>query len=168
MGGLFAATLLEYRLPGQRGSAHRAWVPADLFCTEAARLMLADATFGDVTVTAILQTDRREPLRAATLPDEPWPLPEVSAEVQPFPPGAPPPHVAPEYEADWHERAAIMEFDGMMPRRVAEQEATRRQRPVLPASWFIPAGLFDPHKPRRTPAGWWTAGNDIQSRATAA
>jgi hypothetical protein len=54
-----AATLVEYRHAGQRGSAHRAFVPGDVWCEVTARADL-EAVAGPVAGLAILGVVRRE------------------------------------------------------------------------------------------------------------
>ena len=43
---------------GQRGSPHRAWLPGDIFCVEAAAGDLASAGFGQVEVERIVEVAR--------------------------------------------------------------------------------------------------------------
>ena len=54
-------TLVEYRHPGQRGSAHQAFVPGDVWCDEAARANL-EAVTGPVASVTIVRTVHREPI----------------------------------------------------------------------------------------------------------
>ena len=52
-------TLVEYRYPGQRGSAHQALVPGDVWCEETARANL-EAVTGPVATVTIIGIIRRE------------------------------------------------------------------------------------------------------------
>ena len=56
-----AVTLVEYRYPGQRGSAHKAFVPGHVWCDEAARANL-EAVTGPVASVTIVRTVHREPI----------------------------------------------------------------------------------------------------------
>ena len=63
-----AATLVEYRRPGQRGSAHRAWLAGTFMCREAARRALLKAGFGDLSINRIVETWRPPNEQPSTAP----------------------------------------------------------------------------------------------------
>jgi hypothetical protein len=91
LGTLSALTVVAYRRPGQtRGSPHRAIIPGDVFCTDAAKLDLEVAGFGEVTAVQIVGTRRRPgnhpPREAAPPKEKPQPAPHADcwcAEPQP-------------------------------------------------------------------------------------
>jgi hypothetical protein len=57
---LSAFTHVTYRRPGQgRGSPHRAIIPGDVYCPDAAQLDLEQAGFGEMTAVRIIETHHR-------------------------------------------------------------------------------------------------------------
>ena len=66
-------TLVEYRLEGQRGSPHRAYVPGDVFCPHTARADL-EAVTGPVAKLAIIGAVYRDRPSMLVSYEEPLPL----------------------------------------------------------------------------------------------
>ena len=66
-----AATLVEYRRPGQRGSAHRAYVPGELWCEFTARADLEAITgpVASLKIVGTIKRDRPDELRPVSVPE---------------------------------------------------------------------------------------------------
>ena len=66
-----AATLVEYRRPGQRGSAHRAYIPGELWCEFTARAHLEEITgpVASLRLVGIIHRDRPDELRPVSVPE---------------------------------------------------------------------------------------------------
>ena len=56
------ATLVEYRRLGQRGSSHRAYLPGNFWCADAARAVLEDVTGPVATAVLVGMVQREQPM----------------------------------------------------------------------------------------------------------
>ena len=76
-----AATPVEYRLAGQRGSPHRAYVPGVPSCAQAARLVL-EAVTGPVAKLVLVDDAHREQPRVVVPEKKPSPSPSVIVSIE--------------------------------------------------------------------------------------